>query len=360
MGGACILVLPGDGIGPEVTEQAVKVLSKTASLFDLELVIKEGLVGGDAIDKLGSPLPAETLSLAHQADAILLGGVGGHQWDSLPMAKRPEKGLLALRSELGLFANLRPAFLYDSLTAASAIKEDRIAGLDLLIVRELTGGLYFGEPRGFLPTEKNRTCRNTMQYNEMEIKRIARIAFELAAKRKKKLCSVDKANVLEVSQFWREIFTAMAKDYEDIELEHLYVDNAAMQLVAVPMQFDVIVTENTFGDILSDISAQLVGSIGMLPSASLGESGKGLFEPVHGSAPDIAGKNIANPYAAILSIAMMLRYSLGQSMAAAAIEAAVQRAVADGFLTQDLTMDGEAKTCSEAGNAVLERLDNEV
>jgi len=360
MTSACILVLPGDGIGPEVTEQAVKVLSKTASLFDFEIVIKEGLVGGDAIDKLGSPLPEETLSLAHQCDAILLGGVGGPRWNSLPMDKRPEKGLLALRSELDFFANLRPAFLYSSLTSASAIKEDRIVGLDLLIVRELTGGLYFGEPRGFLPTEKNRTCRNTMQYNEMEIKRIAQIAFELAADRKKKLCSVDKANVLEVSQFWREIFTAMAEDYEDIELEHLYVDNAAMQLVAAPTQFDVIVTENTFGDILSDISAQLVGSIGMLPSASLCETGKGLFEPVHGSAPDIAGKNISNPYAAILSVAMMLRYSLNQSAAAAAIERAVKKAVADGFLTQDITTDSQIKTCSETGNAVLERLNNEV
>lgn len=356
MGSASVLVLPGDGIGPEVTEQAVRVLSRAANLFGFEVVIKEGLIGGAAIDAAGSPLPEETLSSAHQCNAILLGGVGGPRWDGLAMDERPEKGLLALRSELDFFANLRPAFLYDALASASAIKEEHIAGLDLLIVRELTGGLYFGEPRGFLPEQKKKTCRNTMQYNETEIKRVARIAFELARGRKKKLCSVDKANVLEVSQFWRAVVTDMAQDYKDVELRHLYVDNAAMQLVAAPTQFDVIVTENTFGDILSDISAQLVGSIGMLPSASLNGEGKGLFEPVHGTAPDIAAQNLCNPYAAILSVAMMLRYSLAQPEAGAAVEDAVKQAVGDGFLPRDIASDKEAKSCSETGRAVMERL----
>lgn len=351
-----ILVLPGDGIGPEVIAQAVQVLHKTASLFGFNITIKEGLIGGAALDACGEPLPQETLALAYQSDAFLLGGVGGPRWDALAMDKRPEKGLLKLRSEFGFFANLRPAFLYDELVHASPIKRKRIAGLDLLIVRELTGGLYYGEPRGFVRGQEGKVCRNTMQYNEREIRRIAQRAFELARRRNKKLCSVDKANVLEVSQFWRQLVTEIAQDYKDVELRHLYVDNAAMQLVAEPTQFDVMVMENTFGDILSDISAQLVGSLGMLPSASLREDDKGLYEPVHGTAPDIAGKNQSNPYAAILSAAMLLRHSLDQAAAALAIENAVRQAVADEFRPRDIAVDAQAVSCTAAGMAVLERL----
>ena len=307
-----ILILPGDGIGPEVTSSAMEILRFIKDLYSFDLDIEIHDVGGAAYDKTGHPLPDKTLEIARKSDAILFGAVGGPEWEDLDWDKRPEQALLGLRKELGLFANLRPAFLFNELASASPIKEEIINDLDILIVRELTGGIYFGEPRGIDTSSNPPHAFNTMIYDEKEIERIGRVAFESAQKRNKKLCSVEKANVLEVSKFWREIVTDMAKDYPDVELSHQLADNTAMQLVLNPNQYDVIVSSNLFGDILSDIAATLSGSIGMLPSASLNSSSQGMYEPCHGSAPDIAGMNIANPIAMIASLAMALRYSLNQ------------------------------------------------
>lgn len=331
-----ILVLPGDGIGPEVVAVAQDVMVAAAARFGVALSIDSALVGGCAIDASGSALPAATLAKAKAARAVLLGAVGGPSWDDLPTLKRPERGLLGLRSELELFANLRPALLFEPLAHASSLKAELVAGLDILIVRELTGGIYFGEPRGIEVVANERRGFNTYVYSEHEIDRIARVAFDLARKRGNRLCSVDKANVLEVTQLWREVVSAVAQDYPDVELSHMYVDNAGMQLVREPRQFDVIVTGNMFGDILSDVAAMLTGSLGMLPSASLAADGTGMYEPVHGSAPDITGQDKANPLATILSVAMMFRYSLDASAAADAIESAVSLALAEGLRTADI------------------------
>src|SRR5690606_16101443 len=332
-----ILVLAGDGIGPEIVAEARKALDVVNRKCNLGLEFQDGLIGGAAIDATGVPLPDATLKAAQAVDAILLGAVGGPKWDQLEMKIRPEKGLLAIRSTLQLFANLRPAILYPQLASASTLKPEVVAGLDILIVRELTGGLYFGGPRGVRTLENGeREGFNTAVYRESEIRRIGRVAFEAARKRNKQVCSVDKANVLEVTVLWREIMEDLAKEYPDVALSHMYIDNAAMQLVRAPKQFDVIVTGNMFGDILSDEAAMLTGSIGMLPSASLDESGKGMYEPCHGSAPDIAGQGIANPLATILSAAMMLRYSLGQEEAAAMIEKAVSQVLDQGYRTGDI------------------------
>jgi 3-isopropylmalate dehydrogenase len=354
-----VLILPGDGIGPEIVREARKVLSCVNSQFDLGLELDEQLVGGAAIDATGKPLPDETLAAARGADAILLGAVGGPKWDSIPdFAIRPEKGLLGIRSALGLFANLRPAILYPQLAHASSLKPEIVAGLDILIVRELTGGIYFGQPRGVRVKEGGvREGFNTYVYDENEIRRIGRVAFEAARARSKRLCSVDKANVLEVTVLWREIMTDLAAEYPDVELSHMYVDNAAMQLVRAPKQFDVVVTGNMFGDILSDAAAMLTGSIGMLPSASLDENGKGMYEPCHGSAPDIAGQGIANPLATILSVAMMLRYSLAAPEAADKIEAVVSQVLDQNLRTADIMSAGmQAVSTSEMGDAVLRAL----
>ncbi|WP_426417523.1 3-isopropylmalate dehydrogenase [Aestuariirhabdus sp. LZHN29] len=353
-----VLILPGDGIGPEITAEAVKVLEQVTEQYGLDITFDQALVGGSAIDVHGAPLPDETLSKARGADAILLGAVGGPKWDALDMSIRPEKGLLGLRSGLQLFGNLRPAILYPQLAEASTLKPEVVSGLDILIVRELTGGIYFGQPRGVRTLENGeRQGYNTYVYSESEIRRIGKVAFEAARKRGGKLCSVDKANVLEVTVLWREIMEEMAKDYPDVELSHMYVDNAAMQLVRAPKQFDVMVTGNMFGDILSDAAAMLTGSIGMLPSASLDENGKGMYEPCHGSAPDIAGQGIANPLATILSAAMMLRYSLAEAEAADAIEAAVSRVLDQGLRTADIQSEGcQRVSTREMGDAVLAAL----
>lgn len=350
-----ILVLPGDGIGPEIVTQAERVLNAVAEREGLSLTLDHALVGGAAIETTGKPLPEETLTKAKAADAVLLGAVGGPQWDQLDMSLRPEKGLLGLRSELELFANLRPAILYPQLASASALKPEVVSGLDILIVRELTGGIYFGQPRGeHINAAGEREGYNTYRYNETEIRRIGRVAFEAARKRGKKLCSVDKANVLEVTVLWRNVMKELAVEYPDVELSHMYVDNAAMQLVRAPRQFDVMVTGNMFGDILSDCAAMLTGSIGMLPSASLNAHGKGMYEPIHGSAPDIAGQGIANPLATILSVAMLLRYSLGQLSAADAIERAVSDVLDQGLRTADIAASGDAVVSTEAmGDAVV-------
>jgi 3-isopropylmalate dehydrogenase len=349
-----ILVLPGDGIGPEITAQASRILA-ACQARGLDVEVEEGLVGGSAYDAHGEPLPAATLEKARAARAILLGAVGGPKWDRLAdLSLRPEKGLLGLRKELGLFGNLRPAILYPQLAEASSLKPEVVAGLDIMIVRELTGGIYFGQPRGIEDRDGQRVGFNTYVYSESEIERIGRVAFEMACKRGKRLCSVDKANVLEVTILWREVMDRLAPEYPDVELSHMYVDNAAMQLVRAPKQFDVIVTGNMFGDILSDAAAMLTGSIGMLPSASLNESGQGMYEPCHGSAPDIAGKNIANPLATILSVAMMLRYSLDASAMAERIEAAVGRVLDDGLRTADIAYPGTRLVSTmEMGDAVL-------
>lgn len=332
-----ILLLPGDYIGQEIVPEAEKVLACVAEQFGLDIHTEYALIGGAAYDAEGDPLPASTLAKARAADAILLGAVGGPDYDGLDRALRPEKGLLRIRSELGLFGNLRPAIMYPQLVDASSLKPELVAGLDILIVRELTGGIYFGEPRGIrVRDDGEREGFNTYVYSESEIRRIARLAFELAAKRGGRVCSVDKANVLEATVLWREVVTELAKDYPQIELEHMYVDNAAMQLVRAPKQFDVIVTGNMFGDILSDAAAMLTGSIGMLPSASLNATGQGIYEPCHGSAPDIAGQGKANPLATILSVAMMLRYSLACPAAADAIEAAVGAVLDQGLRTPDI------------------------
>ncbi len=350
-----VLLLPGDGIGPEVVEQAKRVLDATASVFDLDLIFDSADLGGVAIDRHGDPYPEATRLLARQADAILLGAVGGPKWDTLPAGERPERGLLAIRSDLDLFCNLRPAMLYPQLADASSLKPDLVSGLNLLIVRELTGGIYFGEPRGVeTSVEGVRTGVNTDIYDETEIGRIAKLAFQFAQKRKGRLCSVDKANVLEVTMLWRDIVTEVSADFPDIELSHMYVDNAAMQLVREPKQFDVMLTGNLFGDILSDTAAMLTGSIGMLPSASLNAESRGLYEPVHGSAPDIAGAGKANPLATILSAAMLLRYSLDEGAAANAIEAAVEQVLNAGLRTRDIASNAaDAATTEAMGDAVV-------
>ena len=351
-----ILILPGDGIGPEIVAEAVKILSLLKA-DGLDITLTEAPVGGAGYDAAGTPLPADTLAAAREADAILLGAVGGPAYDRLERRLRPEKGLLGLRSELDLFANLRPAILYPQLAASSSLRADLVAGLDLMIVRELTGGIYFGEPRGIETRNGERYGYNTMGYSESQIARIARAAFDIAMKRGKKLCSVEKANVLEVSGLWREVVHAIGKDYPDVALTDLYVDNAAMQLIKAPKQFDVIVTENMFGDILSDAAAMLTGSIGMLPSASLNADGQGMYEPIHGSAPDIAGQGLANPLATILSVAMMLRYSLDEPALAERIEVAVGRVLDAGLRTADIAAKGEAAIGTAAmGDAVATAL----
>lgn len=355
-----VLLLSGDGIGPEIVAEAERVLDIVNEKLSLDLETDHALVGGSAIDAHGVPLPDETLDKAKAADAILLGAVGGPKWDALDMSIRPEKGLLGLRSNLELFGNLRPAILYPQLASASTLKPEVVSGLDILIVRELTGGIYFGQPRGVRTLDNGeRQGYNTYVYSESEIKRIAKVAFEAAQKRNGKLCSVDKANVLEVTVLWREILDDMAKDYPDVELSHMYVDNAAMQLVRAPKQFDVMVTGNMFGDILSDAAAMLTGSIGMLPSASLDANNKGMYEPCHGSAPDIAGQGIANPLATILSVSMMLRYSLAQTEAADVIEDAVSKVLDQGFRTADIFSEGTTKVSTkEMGDAVVAALDS--
>jgi 3-isopropylmalate dehydrogenase len=352
-----ILVLPGDGIGPEIVAEAVKVLNRLmATGLDVEL--EYGLVGGAAYDADGHPLPAKTLEQARAADAILLGAVGGPQYESLDRPLRPEQGLLGLRAGLNLFSNLRPAILYPQLAEASTLKPDVVSGLDIMIVRELTGGIYFGQPRGIRTLENGeKEGFNTLVYRESEIERIGRSAFEIARKRNKRVCSVDKANVLEVTELWRQVMIRIGEDYPDVELSHMYVDNAAMQLVRAPKQFDVMVTTNMFGDILSDAAAMLTGSIGMLPSASLDAAGKGMYEPIHGSAPDIAGRGVANPLATILSVAMMLRYSLGVAEQADCIEAAVGAVLDQGLRTADIAASGQASVgTAEMGDAVVAAL----
>lgn len=351
-----ITLLPGDGIGPEIMAVAVEVLHVIGQQFDLAFEFQEALVGGSAIDAEGEPLPAKTLEQCKASDAVLLAAIGGYQWDTLPRHLRPETGLLALRSGLGLFANLRPAQILPQLIDASSLKREVVEGVDIMVVRELTGGIYFGQPRGVFSTESGEQRGvNTMAYTESEIDRIGRVAFEAARKRRNQLCSVDKANVLEVSQLWRDRITALAAEYPDVELSHMYVDNAAMQLVRNPKQFDTIVTGNLFGDILSDAAAMLTGSIGMLPSASMGVAGTpGLFEPVHGSAPDIAGQDKANPLAQVLSAAMMLRYGLDQPAAADRIEQAVMKVLDQGYRTGDIWSEGmTAVGCKGMGEALL-------
>jgi 3-isopropylmalate dehydrogenase len=353
-----ITLLPGDGIGPEIMAVAVSVLKRVGEQLGLQFEFKEALIGGAAIDATGSPLPDETLAICQDSDAVLLAAIGGYKWDTLPRHQRPETGLLALRAGLGLFANLRPAKILPQLIDASTLKQEVIEGVDIMVVRELTGGIYFGQPKGLFETETGeKRGVNTMVYAEGEIDRIGRVAFETARKRGKRLCSVDKANVLEVSQLWRDRITKLAEEYADVELSHLYVDNAAMQLVRAPKQFDTIVTGNLFGDILSDEAAMLTGSIGMLPSASLGASGPGLFEPVHGSAPDIAGQDKANPIAQVLSAAMMLRYGLDQPEAADRLEQAVMQVLDAGYRTGDIMSPGmKAVGCRAMGEALIEAI----
>lgn len=353
--------MPGDGIGPEIVGEALKVMHAVGKKFSTEFVATEALVGGASIDAYGKPLTDEVLKLALGSDAVLLGAVGGPKWEGLDYSIRPERALLALRKELGLFANLRPAKIYDELIDASTLKPEVIEGVDLLVVRELTGGLYFGTPKGVetLPDGTERGV-NTMVYTTPEIERIARVGFEVARKRGKKLCSVDKANVLETTELWRKVVINVGRDYPDVELSHMYVDNCSMQLIRNPRQFDVIVTENTFGDILSDEASMLTGSIGMLPSASIGsDKRRAMYEPIHGSAPDIAGKGIANPIATILSAAMMLKYSFDMNEASDLIEGAVERVLARGFRTADIMQPGKTRvSCVEMGAAVLKELGN--
>jgi len=348
-----ICVLPGDGIGPEITAEAVRVLKA----MGLKMEMDEALLGGCAVDATGDPYPEATQKLAQAADAVLLGAVGGPKWDNNPREQRPERGLLGIRKQLGLFANLRPAVLYPELANASTLKPEVVAGLDILIVRELTGDIYFGQPRGIEVRNGEKVGFNTMIYSESEIRRIAKVAFEAARRRSRKVCSVDKMNVLECTQLWRDVVSAMAVEYPDVELTHMLVDNAAMQLVRSPKQFDVMVTGNMFGDILSDEASMLTGSIGMLPSASLDANNKGLYEPSHGSAPDIAGKGVANPLATILSAAMMLRYTFGMEDAAARIENAVKKVLALGYRTGDIYEAGMNKVGTRGmGDAVLAAL----
>ncbi len=353
-----ILILPGDGIGPEIVAQAEKVLAYLINERGLKLDIEHGLLGGCAVDAAGVPLPDETLAKAKESAAVLLGAVGGPKWESIARPLRPERGLLAIRSALGLFANLRPAVLFPQLAEASSLKEEYVSDLDIMIVRELTGGIYFGEPRGIRTLDDGqRQGYNTLVYSESEIERIARVAFDVAGKRQGRVCSVDKANVLEATELWREVVSDIARDYPDIELQHMYVDNAAMQLVRTPKQFDVILTTNLFGDILSDLASMLTGSIGMLPSASLASDGSGMYEPIHGSAPDIAGQDVANPLATILSLSMLLRYSLAEIQLADQIEEAVSQVLSDGLRTRDIHSEGTSCIGTNAmGDAVLAAL----
>ena len=354
-----ILILAGDGIGPEIMAAAEQVLAVVNQKFALDLTWSHGLLGGCAIDAHGVPLPDETLAAARAADAVLLGAVGGPKWDQIERSIRPERGLLKIRSALNLFANLRPAILYPQLAGASSLRPEIVAGLDILIVRELTGGIYFGQPRGIRELENGEKQGYTTDvYSQSEIRRIARVAFEMARLRGRRVCSVDKANVLEVTELWKQTVTELQQaEYPDIDLSHLYVDNAAMQLVRAPKQFDVLVTGNLFGDILSDEAAMLTGSIGMLPSASLDEHGKGMYEPCHGSAPDIAGQGIANPLATILSVAMMLRYTFKQEAAAKAIETAVGQVLDQGLRTGDIMSEGMTRVGTAAmGEAVVNAL----
>jgi 3-isopropylmalate dehydrogenase len=355
-----ITLLPGDGIGPEIMAVAVDVLKAVGQLENIQFTFQEALIGGAAIDQTGEPLPAVTLAACKDSDAVLLAAIGGYKWDNLPRSQRPETGLLGLRSGLELFANLRPAAIIPQLIDASSLKKEIIEGVDIMVVRELTGGIYFGQPRGVFTSETGEQRGvNTMAYTVSEIDRIARVAFTTAQKRQKKLCSVDKANVLEVSQLWRDRVIAMAVEYPDVELTHMYVDNAAMQLLRAPKQFDTIVTSNLFGDILSDVAAMLTGSIGMLPSASLGASGLGVFEPVHGSAPDIAGQNKANPLAQVLSAAMLLKYGLNETAAAQRIESAVVQVLDQGYRTGDIMSPGmTAVGCTEIGQLLTKALAN--
>lgn len=354
-----VLILAGDGIGPEVIREAENVLAALVAEFGLKVECEHARVGGAALDAGDGPLPEATLALARQCSAILFGAIGGPKWDSVERARRPESGLLALRSKLELFANLRPVRVFEALAQASTLKPEVVSGLDLLIVRELTGGLYFGAPRGIEPAAGGRGRRgvNTMVYTEAEIERIARVAFDAARQRNRKVCSVDKANVLETSELWRDVVNRVARDFPDVAIEHMYVDNAAMQLVRAPGRFDVLLTENMFGDILSDLASMLSGSIGMLPSASLGGSGRGMYEPIHGSAPDIAGRGIANPLAAILSLAMLLRHSLHESGHAERVEKAVESVLAEGLRTPDIHAAGtRSVSTSEMGQAVVSAL----
>ena len=352
-----VLILAGDGIGPEIVGQAEKVLDFVATKHTLNISVDRALIGGIAVDETGHPFPAETLEKAKAADAILLGSVGGPKYDALPRNIRPEQGLLAIRKELNLFANLRPAQVFKELSHASSLKDELVAGLDIMIVRELTGDIYFGQPRGIEERNGERVGFNTMIYSESEIRRIAHVAFQAAQKRHKRLCSIDKMNVLEATQLWRDVVTEVSQEYPDVELTHLLVDNAAMQLVRAPKQFDVMLTGNIFGDILSDEASMLTGSIGMLPSASLDENNKGLYEPIHGSAPDIAGKDIANPLATILSVAMMFRYSFDRNDIADEIENAVKTVLSQGLRTKDIaTKDEKVIGCKAMGEAVLAAL----
>ena len=351
-----IAVLPGDGIGVEIVAQALRVLDAFKA-EGMKIETEQALLGGGAVDATGSPYPEATQNIARAADAVLLGAVGGPKWDALPRPQRPERGLLGIRKDLNLFANLRPAILYAELANASSLKPEIVAGLDIMIVRELTGDIYFGEPRGISVENGKRVGRNTMIYNEDEIRRIGRVAFAIARKRNKKVCSVDKMNVLETTQLWRDVMIELAAEYPDVELSHMLVDNAAMQLVRNPKQFDVMVTGNIFGDILSDEASMLTGSIGMLPSASLDANNKGMYEPCHGSAPDIAGKNVANPLATILSVAMMLRYTFNNEQAASRIEGAVKKVLGAGYRTADIFEAGKQKvSCSEMGDRVVAAL----
>lgn len=352
-----IAILPGDGIGPEIVAEAVKVIEFLKENAGFDVAMTEAPIGGAGYDAGGKPLPDETLALVKYSDAILLGAVGGPQYEALPREMRPERGLLGLRSELELFSNLRPAILYPQLAEASSLKPEIVSGLDIMIVRELTGGIYFGEPRAITEKDGERYAYNTAGYKESEIERIGRSAFDIAMKRDKRVCSVDKANVLEVSELWREVMENVAKDYPEVELSHMYVDNAAMQLVKWPKQFDVMVTSNLFGDVLSDCAAMLTGSIGMLPSASLDANGKGMYEPIHGSAPDIAGMGVSNPLATILSVSMMLRYSLNEIALADRIEAAVGKVLDNGLRTPDIMSDGCIEVNTVAmGDAVVAAL----
>jgi len=353
-----ILILPGDGIGKEIVAQAIKVIDSLNANHNMGMNLVHGLIGGSAYDETGSPLPEETLMAAKDCDSILLGAVGGYQWESLKRELRPERGLLGIRAELDLFSNLRPAILYPQLANASTLKNEVVSNLDLMIVRELVGGIYFGQPRGVKMKDGERFGLNSATYSESEIARIGHSAFQIAQKRDKRVCSIDKANVLEVCELWREVMEEVSQDYPDVELSHMYVDNAAMQLVRAPKQFDVIVTSNLFGDILSDCAAMLTGSIGMLPSASLNEKNYGMYEPIHGSAPDIAGKDIANPLATILSVSMMLRYSLNQAPLANKINAAVNVVLDQGYRTKDISSEGDNIVgTEEMGDLIVAAID---
>mgnify|MGYP000414781945 CR=1 FL=1 len=354
-----ILILPGDGIGTEIVDQAVKVINSLNSNHEMGMTLINGLIGGIAYDETGSPLPEETIKAAKSCDSILLGAVGGPKWESLERDLRPERGLLGIRSELDLFSNLRPAILYPQLASASSLKTEIVSGLDLMIVRELVGGIYFGKPRGVEIRDGERFGINSATYYESEIARIAHSAFQIAQKRGKRVCSVDKANVLEVCELWREVMEEVSVSYPDVALSHMYVDNAAMQLVRDPKQFDVMVTSNLFGDVLSDCAAMLTGSIGMLPSASLDKNNFGMYEPIHGSAPDIAGQDIANPLATILSVSMMLRYSLNLEELADKINSAVSVVLDKGYRTEEIAAAGDKIVrTEEMGDVIVEALES--